>query len=337
MASTILFCSSFMVALAMASFMITAGSLKSSTGVLITVDKLGRGNFMKIQDAIDVVPSNNSVHVLISIKPGVYEENVVIPEDKPFITLKGEHTKSTIIRWDGRWKAADKTTLFIQASDVVVKQLTVQNEYNLTREGAIAVRVSGDRVAFFSCRFLGIQDTVLDDSGKHYYWKCYIEGATDFICGNGKSLFQNCALHSTSTYGGAITAHRRKMPTEDTYFIFRHCKITGTKGGRAILGRPWGSYSRVVFAYSYMSSVVLPEGWRDWPGVPPRKWTTYYGQRKCYGHGANVTRRVKWSHKLSKSEAAPFLNISAIIGPKDQEWIRSPKINYKIFFPGIFS
>lgn len=55
---------------------------------------------------------------------------------------------------------------------------------------AVALRVSGDRVAFFDCRILSHQDTLLDDAGKHYYRNCYIEGDTDFICGNAASLFE---------------------------------------------------------------------------------------------------------------------------------------------------
>lgn len=55
---------------------------------------------------------------------------------------------------------------------------------------AVALRVSGDRAAFYACRFISFQDTVLDDAGRHYYKNCYIEGATDVICGDGKALFE---------------------------------------------------------------------------------------------------------------------------------------------------
>jgi len=61
---------------------------------------------------------------------------------------------------------------------------------------AVALRISADRCAFYSCRILGYQDTVLDESGKHYFQYCYIEGAIDFICGNGKSIYKNCELHA---------------------------------------------------------------------------------------------------------------------------------------------
>lgn len=43
-----------------------------STAILIRVDQSGHGDFRKIQDAIDAVPSNNSDLYYIWIKPGTY-------------------------------------------------------------------------------------------------------------------------------------------------------------------------------------------------------------------------------------------------------------------------
>lgn len=64
-----------------------------------------------------------------------------------------------------------------------------QNTYG-TAAKAVALRVSGDRAAFYGCRILSYQDTLLDDAGNHYFSNCYIEGATDFICGNAASLYE---------------------------------------------------------------------------------------------------------------------------------------------------
>lgn len=48
------------------------GLLDMSTALLIRVDPSGNGDFKKIQDAIDSVPSNNSELVFIWVKPGTY-------------------------------------------------------------------------------------------------------------------------------------------------------------------------------------------------------------------------------------------------------------------------
>lgn len=67
-----------------------------------------------------------------------------------------------------------------------------------------------------------------------------------------------------SPSGGAFTAHKRSSESEDTGFSFVGCKLTGLGVATSILGRPWGPYARVVFALSYMSSTVRPQGWDDW-------------------------------------------------------------------------
>ena len=70
----------------------------------------------------------------------------------------------------------------------------MQNSYGpgsrIDGDQGVAVRVAGDRCAFYDCRFLGYQDTVLDDTGRHYFRNCFIEGAVDFVAGNGKSIYQ---------------------------------------------------------------------------------------------------------------------------------------------------
>ncbi|KAG6653294.1 hypothetical protein I3843_05G058500 [Carya illinoinensis] len=298
------------------------GPKDMSTAILIRVDQSGNGDFKKIQDAIDAVPSNNSELVFIWVKPGTYREKIVVPADKPFITLSGTMASNTIITWGDTGKIHDSATLSILASDFVGRYLVIQNTFG-TSGKAVALRVSGDRAAFYGCRILSYQDTLLDDAGRHYYSNCYIEGATDFICGNAASLFERCHLHSLSKGDGAITAQHRNSPSEDTGFTFLGCKITGV--GTAILGRPWGPYSRVVFALTYMSSVIVPQGWDDW-GDQSKRSTVYYGEYQCYGPGANKTKRVEWSKSLSNEDAAPFLT-KDIIGGKD--WLRPAQTHFK--------
>ncbi|CAH9067755.1 unnamed protein product [Cuscuta epithymum] len=223
-----------------------------SSEIHLRVDQSGKGDHRNIQDAIDSVPSNNSRHVLISVCPGVYREKVVVPADKPFITLTGRKGSDTLITWDDYGDIFTSPTFTIFASDFTARYLTVQK----------------------------------------------------------------CHLHSLSNGNGAITAQRRGSASEKTGFSFVGCKITGSKS--AFLGRPWGAYSRVVFALTHMSNVVVPQGWDNW-NDPSRQRTVYYGEYKCYGAGAKRRKRVDWSRSLSNEEAAPYLTIDMIGG---KSWIR---------------
>ncbi|CAM8926626.1 unnamed protein product [Rhodiola kirilowii] len=294
-----------------------------STAVLIRVDASGLGDYEKIQDAIDAVPVNNTRLYFIWVKPGLYSEQVVVPPDKPYITLSGTQASTTVLTWSQGGEIFESPTLAVFGSHFVARHLTIQNTYG---GKAVAVRVAGDKAAFYSCRIVSYQDTILDDAGSHYFKYCYIEGATDFICGSGSSLYERCHLHSVAEEKGIITAQHRQLESEGTGFTFLGCKITGINS--TYLGRPWGAYSRVVFAYTFMSSAVLPEGWDDWVSSTRRR-TVYYGEYKNYGRGANRSKRVTWSKRLSVKEVEPFMTKGMIGG---RNWLRpTPKhfIRYK--------
>ncbi len=62
------------------------------------------------------------------------------------------------------------------------------------KQGA-AFRISGDMAAFYSCSFFGGQDTLCDDTGRHYFKNCYIEGSIDFVFGNGQSIYMVVFFH----------------------------------------------------------------------------------------------------------------------------------------------
>ncbi|KAH1064960.1 hypothetical protein J1N35_029947 [Gossypium stocksii] len=225
----------------------------SAAAVVIRVDPSGKGDYKKIQDAIDAVPSNNKQPFFILVKPGIYNEKIIVPRDKPFITVSGSKTNSTVIARNDSGNIIESATFTVLASDFVGRYITIQR----------------------------------------------------------------CHLHTLSEEFSAITAQQRGSPTEETGFTFLGCKITGER--TAILGRPWSSYSRVIFALTYMSNVILPRGWDDW-GDTTKQSTAFYREYKCYGPGANTSKRVEWSHKLTAEEAKVFLTKN-IIGGKS--WIRS--------------
>lgn len=80
-------------------------------------------------------------------------------------------------------------------------------------------------------------------------------------------------MHAIADKLGAVTAQGRSSVLEDTGFSFVKCKVTGT--GVLYLGRAWGPFSRVVFAYTYMENIILPKGWYNW-GDPSREMYVYF-------------------------------------------------------------
>lgn len=93
-------------------------------------------------------------------------------------------------------------TLFFDDFGFVILMKILHHTQNTFGKGrqAVALRVSGDRAAFYGCRILSYQDTLLDDGGRHYFSNCYIEGATDFIFGNATSLYEVRLLNICKSY-----------------------------------------------------------------------------------------------------------------------------------------
>jgi len=69
-------------------------------------------------------------------------------------------------------------------------------------------------------------------------------------------------LHAVGDGLRVITAQGRQSATEQNGYTFVHCKVTGTGTG-IYLGRSWMSHPKVVYAFTEMTSVVNPSGWRE--------------------------------------------------------------------------
>ncbi|TXG51146.1 hypothetical protein EZV62_023670 [Acer yangbiense] len=298
---------------------------------VITVDVSGLGEFLSVQAAVDSVPENNRMNVLIQIGAGFYIEKVVVPATKPYITFQGAGRELTVIEWHDR--ACDRGSNGQQLRTYQTASVTVYANYFSARNisftntapaplpgmqgmQAAAFRISGDKAYFSGCGFYGAQDTLCDDAGRHYFKECYIEGSIDFIFGNGRSMYKDCELHSIATRFGSIAAHDRKSPDEKTGFAFVRCRVTGS--GPIYVGRAMGQYSRIVYSYTYFDDLVAHGGWDDWDHVSNKNKTAYFGVYKCWGPGSKNVRGVSWARELDYESAHRFLVKSFVNG---RHWI----------------
>ena len=69
-------------------------------------------------------------------------------------------------------------------------------------------------------------------------------------------------MHSIAKKKAALTAQKRSSSSIESGFSFKNSMVTGS--GLVYLGRAWGDYSRVVFSFTFMDKLVLPQGWNDW-------------------------------------------------------------------------
>jgi len=289
----------------------TVSARAQSSQANATVSPNGDGQFKSIQDAINAAPQTTSSNKrwIIHVKPGIYKELVYIQREKHFVSLIGDDAAKTILTYDlnanmpgqdgkpiGTFRTASTV---IDADDFIAENLTFENSAGPVGQ-ALAIRIDGDRVIFRKCRFLGWQDTILTNRGRHYFENCYITGHVDFIFGAATAFFEKCHIHCLKN--GFITA--ASTPAEQKFgFVFSNCTITGDSPEvKTYLGRPWRSFAAVIFLNTKMEDVVRPEGWHNWD-KPESEKTARYAEFKSTGPGANRNRRVAWSKQLSEIEA----------------------------------
>ncbi|KAL3517351.1 hypothetical protein ACH5RR_019940 [Cinchona calisaya] len=291
----------------------------------LIVSQDGAGDFKTIKEAVDSIPLHNTRRVILDIKPGLYREKINIPKGMGFITFLGNWSDPPTVTGNdtaaatGRdglpFRTFQSATVAIDADYFVAININFENTAghvvgSVGGQG-VAVRISGTKAAFYNCSFYGSQDTLYDHKGLHYFNNCFIQGSVDFIFGYARSLYENCKLNSVAKKVASVTAQKRTNSSMGSGFSFKNCSITGS--GTVYLGRAWGDYSRVVFSYTYMDKLVIPQGWSDW-GQINRERTVYFGEYKCSGVGASLSGRVGWARSLTDQEAIPFIGTYYVDG-----------------------
>jgi len=270
------------------------------------VAKDGSGDFFTVQEAINAVPDfRKEGRTTIYIRKGVYKEKLIIPESKINVSLigaegaviSGDDYASKPNRFGENMSTSGSSSCYIYAPDLICENLTFENTAGRVGQ-AVACFVSGDKVIFRNCRFLGNQDT-LYNFGKHcrqYFENCYIEGTVDFIFGSSTAVFNRCTIHSLSK--GYLTAP--STPQDEAYgYVFIDCRLTAADGVEKVyLARPWRPYGKSVFIHCEMGDHILPVGWHNWNKKDAEK-TCFFAEYENTGAGAATKKeRAKFSHQL---------------------------------------
>jgi pectinesterase len=284
----------------------------------------GSGDFTTVQAAFNAVPDFRQNVTTIFVKRGVYKEKLTLATSKTKIRLVGEEVSATILTYDdfaakkNRFGEAIGTTgsssFFIFADDFIAENITFENSAGPVGQ-AVAVRISGDKVQFINCRFLGFQDTLYahGEKSRQYYKDCYIEGTVDYIFGWSTAYFENCTIFTKK--GGMYVTAASTLEGTPHGFVFVNCKITGDAPEHSIyLGRPWRPFAKTVFIDCQLDKLIKAEGWHNW-NKPDAEKTSFYAELNSSGEGADKSARVTWSHQLSEGEKGNY-SITKVLGDK---------------------
>ena len=304
----------------------------------ITVSATEKADFKTLKEAIAAVPDHSTERTIIHIGAGTYEGQTVVPKSKSMLTFEGDGVDKTFLSFEyntnepnppGVDRAFWGIGVVVLANDFQAHNLTFENVSG-DHGQALALRIDADRAVVTDCRLLGWQDTLMVNNGRDYFYHDYIAGRVDFIYGSATAVFDRCEVHSKN--GGHVTA--ANTPQDKPYgFVFLDCKLTGdsvpwdpattnpsAKGKprvtpQADLGRPWRPYASVAFVRCDLGAHIKPAGWNNW-GKASNETTARYSEYKSTGPGADIDKRVPWSHQLSDEDAAK-LTTSNLLGGED--------------------
>lgn len=277
----------------------------------------GSGDFRTVQEAVNALPASGGE---VAVAPGTFREVVTIR--KPHVHLHGTESdpaKAVLVFNHGPANGGTfaSATVFVEADDVTIDHLTIQNDLGQGKGQAVALAALGDRGMFQHLRILGAQDTLYataklcyGDYGpcipaRQYFGKSYIAGAVDFIFGDSKAVFDRCELHGIAGGNVMYTAQSKHYPEEESGYIITQSKLTAdADAGTIALGRAWRPYSTVVFLNTEMDAPIVPAGWVEWMRFGQSTLeTAYYAEYQSTGRGASPKTREPRSHQLTGAEA----------------------------------
>jgi pectin methylesterase-like acyl-CoA thioesterase len=249
----------------------------------------GTGDYTTLQDAIDAVPSNGTKPYLVFVKAGTYKGHIDIPDTKTYLHIIGQGRDKVFISDDklcGGTNAypVDKgATLVDHAANGYFEGVSFVNSYGVEKNDgpqALALYTINDRVILNKCGLYSYQDTYLTTTHtnyRHYLKDCFIEGAVDFIYGQGNVFFDDCKLNIVRKSGGYIVAPNH-APSTTWGYVFMNTTITapGVPSETSVwLGRPWHDAPKTVYINTRAEVTIPAAGWFNHMGGIPSIWADY--------------------------------------------------------------
>jgi pectinesterase len=300
-----------------------AGPASAATSITVAAD--GSGNYTTIQAAIAAA----STGTVITVKAGTYHGQVSIPAAKSGITIQGATGTATDVVVTGNTPqstagASGSATLLNLAKNTSITGMTIQNTYGEGSQ-ALAVYAGGDRQVYRNVRMLGYQDTFLSWGGtgsqvRQYVYKSTVQGAVDFIYGNGDLVIDSStivSLNRNSSNNGYLTAAATNASNKYGILITRSTLTSSAAAQTVALGRCWhaggaaDAIGQVLVRDSSLGAHIRQAGaWQDMSGFSWKtcRFTEYNNS------GSGKTQGTSDRPQMSASTAAGYTSRTYLAG-----------------------
>jgi pectinesterase len=268
----------------------------------------------KAQEAAASTPADQ--WVTITLGPGDFYEKPTIT--RPRTRLVGQGPARTRLYFDAvaqtakayhraGWGTPGSATLTVDAADVLVQGLTIENSFDYLANDALPdgapgklgapqavallLDIHSDKVLLRHVAVLGYQDTLFANGGRALVSRSTISGNVDFIFGNGQVLIEDSEIRSrrrasASAPGGfaAFIAAPSTPLAQDMGIVVYRSRLTheaGVPPASVGLARPWhpttrfadGRYAdpnavgQAVFIDCAMGAHIHPDHWASMNGT----------------------------------------------------------------------
>lgn len=273
--------------------------------------------YTTVQAALDeAAKASSGSWVTIKVGAGDFYEKVNVLRNKTI--LRGAGAGRTRLYYDAvaetaghfhrrNWGTPGSATLTIDATDVTVDGLTVENTFDflandalpdgdpkkISNSQAVAVLldIHSDRVVIKNASLLGYQDTLFANGARAYIHHSLVAGNIDFIFGNGQVLIEDSEIRTrprsakmaANEFQSFVVAPSTQL-SERMGIVVYHSRLTREKGvpdNSVALGRPWhpttvfpdGRYAdpnavgQASFIDCFMDAHISNEHWTSMPGT----------------------------------------------------------------------
>jgi pectinesterase len=255
-----------------------------------------------VQAAINAAAAGDT----ISIANGTYSGQFTVPSSKTGLIIQGASNTGTILT-----SGQNQTTVTVQATDVTIKNIKLQNTYTGDTNTNHVLVVQAARCAVRATYLNGRQDTLyaLGTSSSIYVTGSEIQGTVDFVYGHGRIFVTNSTIRQIRGNGGTIGAPNTAS-SQNYGIVFSNCTIA--TGGTATssssyLGRPWGAYGQLAYINCTIGSVIAPVGYIEWSGTSNSS-TCRFAEYPC------PSSRASWVKRLTATQAAAYTKSNVLGG-----------------------
>ncbi len=258
--------------------------------------------YSSVQSAINAASAGDT----ISIANGTYSGPFTVPSSKSSITIQGASNSGTVLT-----AGQNQVTLTVNAADVTIKNIKVQNSYSGDNNTSQVLIVTAARCAVRSSYLFGRQDTMYAKgaSSSIYVTGSEIRGTVDFVYGHGRIFVTGSTIRQIRGNGATLGAPATASG-QNYGIVFSSCTIA--MGGSATanssyLGRPWGAYGQLAFINCTIGTVISSVGYINWSGTSNSS-TCRFAEYPC------PSSRASWVKRLTSSQAAAYSKSNVLGG-----------------------